>query len=135
MLAQSTAQPLDAPALLALVHQTDPLGVLSIYVDVQPEGPGGGARASAIDIRNRLAELERRIRADGNPQRARALRDQWATERMYWGPALASNRRAGWVKKRASPARTPAPGSGAIDHPSGTGMTASRKFQSVPKIR
>jgi hypothetical protein len=76
MLAQSTAQPLDAPALLALVHQTDPLGVLSIYVDVQPEGPGGGARASAIDIRNRLAELERRIRADGNPQRARALRDR-----------------------------------------------------------
>jgi hypothetical protein len=76
MFAETTAQQLDASALLALAHQTDPLGVLSIYVDVRPEGPGGDSRGSAIDIKNRLAELERRIRADGHPRRARAVRDR-----------------------------------------------------------
>jgi hypothetical protein len=76
MLAETTAQQLDAPALLALTQQTDPLGVMSIYVDVQPGGPAGHSRRSAIDIKNRLAELERRIRSDGQPQRARAVRDR-----------------------------------------------------------
>jgi hypothetical protein len=75
MLAETTAQQLDAPALLALTQQIDPLGVLSIYVDARPGGSAAGSRGPAIDIKNRLAELERRVRADGPPERARAVRD------------------------------------------------------------
>jgi hypothetical protein len=75
MLAETGAQRLDAPALLALTQQTDPLGVLSIYVDARPDGSAADSRGSAIDIKNRLAELERRVSTEGPPERARAVRD------------------------------------------------------------
>jgi hypothetical protein len=49
---------------------------VSIYVDAQPGGPGTRSRGPAIDIKNRLAELERSIGADGPPELARAMRDR-----------------------------------------------------------
>ena len=62
----------DPQFLLALSRRTDPVGVLSIYVEAQPsEDPG--LRAAAIDVKNRLAELERRVRGEGPRERARAL--------------------------------------------------------------
>jgi riboflavin biosynthesis pyrimidine reductase len=76
MLDITTTEQLDPETLLALVQQTDPLGVLSIYVDAQPGGPGARSRGAAIDIGNRLAELESRIRSDGPPERAVAVSDR-----------------------------------------------------------
>jgi hypothetical protein len=58
---------LDNELLLNLLQMTDPAGVLSIYVD------GGNDRGTAIDVRNRLAELERRVAANGSPLVADAL--------------------------------------------------------------
>lgn len=76
MLHMTTTEELDTEALLTLVRQNDPLGVLSIYVDAQPGGPGARSRGAGIDIRNRLAELESRIRSDGPPERAVAVSDR-----------------------------------------------------------
>jgi hypothetical protein len=53
--------------LLDLLQLTDAAGVLSIYVDA------GSGRTAAIDTRDRLAELERRIAANGSPLVADAL--------------------------------------------------------------
>jgi hypothetical protein len=58
---------LDNELLLDLLEMTDDAGVLSIYVDA------GNDRAAAIDVRNRLAELERRIAGNGSPLVADAL--------------------------------------------------------------
>ncbi len=49
---------LDHNTLLRLSHRTDPLGVLSVYVNVDP---GDGRDAAAIDIGNRLRELRNRV--------------------------------------------------------------------------
>ena len=62
---------LDVDTLLELSRRTDPGGVLSIYMDARP----GALRAASIDIKNRLAELERSLRAtDSLTGRAR-----WST--------------------------------------------------------
>lgn len=71
----TSSEQVDAPALLGLLRRTDSLGVLSIYVDARPGGRGAGSRGPAIDIKNRLSELEHRARTDGPPERARAVRD------------------------------------------------------------
>jgi len=66
-----TAADLGPDALLNLLRHDDPQGVVSIFVDVALDG-----RAAGIDIRNRLAELERRV--DGEPSTAAALADTLA---------------------------------------------------------
>jgi len=65
-----TTDNLDLDTLLELSRRTDPIGVLSVYLDARP----GAVRASTIDIKNRLAELERRLAADDSPAWARAAR-------------------------------------------------------------
>jgi hypothetical protein len=69
-----TSQQLDAPALLGASTAERPARGASIYVDAQPDIATSRSRGSAIDIKNRLAELERRIRAEGPSERARAVR-------------------------------------------------------------
>ena len=63
---------LDQETLLELTRQTDPVGVLSIYVDARP---GANPRAESIDIKNRLAELERRVASEGPPERAQTIHE------------------------------------------------------------
>lgn len=67
-----TAASLDYDTLLELSRRTDPVGVLSVYLDARP---GGGLRAASIDIKNRLAELERRVRIEASPEHARSVQD------------------------------------------------------------
>jgi hypothetical protein len=67
------AEDLDTEALRRLVGQRDRLGVLSIYVDARPED-GSGYGAAGIDIRNRLADLDRRLTSDDLTGHANALR-------------------------------------------------------------
>ena len=62
---------LDLETLLELSRRTDPVGVLSVYVDARP----GALRTASIDIKNRVAELERRIASDGSQERSRAVRE------------------------------------------------------------
>ena len=54
------AADLDSASLLALLDNADPIGVLSIFVDARAE-----ARGTAIDIPNRLSQLERSVAAEG----------------------------------------------------------------------
>jgi hypothetical protein len=65
---------LDERMLLDLVRSTDPVGVLSIYIDAHSGAPDPGPRSWAIDLDNRLAELERRIADNGRPELENALR-------------------------------------------------------------
>lgn len=62
---------LDLETLLELSRRTDPIGVLSVYVDARP----GAVRSASIDLKNRITELERRIAADGSHERSRAVRE------------------------------------------------------------
>ncbi len=55
-----TAADLDSEGQLTLLRTTDPLGVLSIYVDA-----GSAPSEYRIDVGNRLNELQRRISLDG----------------------------------------------------------------------
>ncbi|WP_217914180.1 VLRF1 family aeRF1-type release factor [Miltoncostaea marina] len=50
------------PDLAALTRLEDPLGVLSVYVDADPEGVTGARPAWAIEVDNRLGELREAIR-------------------------------------------------------------------------
>jgi hypothetical protein len=68
-----TPQDLDDETLLALARASDPLGVLSIYVDADPSSSDHGSPRRELDLKNRLAELERTI-AEGPRKRAQALR-------------------------------------------------------------
>jgi hypothetical protein len=65
-----TAADLGDDVLLHLIRNDDPLGVLSIYVD---GGPSATDRGAAIDIKNRIVELERSVADDGSPQLTGAL--------------------------------------------------------------
>ncbi len=60
---------LDDDALLALSRRTDELGVLSVYFDADPSN-GADRSAAAIDLKNRLRELERRVDEAQVPGRA-----------------------------------------------------------------
>jgi hypothetical protein len=53
---------LDDQRVLELARRTDPLGVVSVYVNADPRDP----EAAAIDIGNRYRELQRRIADDGS---------------------------------------------------------------------
>jgi hypothetical protein len=63
----------DPHALLELTRRTAPDGVLSIYVGADT-GADPGLKGAAIDIKNRLSELERNVAAEGPGARAEALR-------------------------------------------------------------
>jgi hypothetical protein len=65
-----TSADLDREGLLDLLKATDPLGVLSIYVDA-----GSSASDARIDVTNRLDELRRRIGTDGSVAERHALDD------------------------------------------------------------
>lgn len=62
------ANEFDEGVLLDLVRSTDPVGVLSIYIDADAATPDLGSRGWAIELENRLDELERRILDDGSPE-------------------------------------------------------------------
>ena len=62
-----TAADLDDDLLLQVVRTRDPLGVLSIYMDAQ------SPRAGAIEVKNRLADLERRLASNGSAEVADAV--------------------------------------------------------------
>ena len=62
-----TAADLDDDLLLELVRTRDPLGVLSIYVDAH------SPRAGAIEVKTRLADLERRLASNGSVELADAV--------------------------------------------------------------
>jgi hypothetical protein len=62
----------ERETLLDLSRRNDPVGVLSIYVDASP---GDGLRAASIDLKNRFAELERRLASDAAPERAHAVHE------------------------------------------------------------
>jgi Bacterial archaeo-eukaryotic release factor family 10 len=62
-----TAADLNDDLLLELVRADDPLGVLSIYVDAHDP------RTAAIEVKNRLAELERRLAGNGSVELADAV--------------------------------------------------------------
>ena len=64
------AADLGDDVLLHLTRNDDPLGVLSIYVD---GGSSATDRGAAIDIKNRIVQLERSVADDGSPQLTDAL--------------------------------------------------------------
>jgi hypothetical protein len=66
----STERP-NLDTVIELSRRTDPTGVLSIYLDARP----GTLRAASIDIKNRLAELRRRVAGDGPAERVRLVQD------------------------------------------------------------
>ena len=76
-----TAADLGDEVLLDLIRADDPLGVLSIYVDGASTATDRGA---AIDMKNRLVELQRSVAEDGSPRLAEALSE--TLERI--GPAV-----------------------------------------------
>jgi Bacterial archaeo-eukaryotic release factor family 10 len=59
--ALTTIEELDDEALLDLSRRTDPLGVLSVYVNADPTS----REATAIDIKNRYRELQHRVKENG----------------------------------------------------------------------
>jgi hypothetical protein len=62
----------DPETVTALMREAPDGGVLSVYVDAGA-GPEAGRQGAAIEVRNRLAELERNLEQEGPPERARAL--------------------------------------------------------------
>lgn len=70
----TTDQLFDAETVAALLRQAPDGGVLSIYVAADP-GADPGLQGAAIDIRNRLSELERNVEREGPPERAAAVSD------------------------------------------------------------
>jgi hypothetical protein len=66
-----STETLDLETLLELSRRTDPVGVLSVYLDARP----GRLQAASIDIKNRLAELARWVAAEESPERAAAVND------------------------------------------------------------
>jgi hypothetical protein len=66
-----TARDLDDAALLDLIGNEDPLGVVSIYVDMPADGAD---RRAEIQVKNQVADLEREVARYGPPHRQEALR-------------------------------------------------------------
>jgi hypothetical protein len=68
----TAADMFDTDSVVALSRRTDEVGVVSIYVNADPlDSPN--LEGSAIDLRNRLRELERRVADGGPPERARRV--------------------------------------------------------------
>jgi hypothetical protein len=57
-----TASDLDDAVLLDLLRMEDPLGVLSVYVEMPADGAD---RRAEIEIKNKLTHLEHRAGAHG----------------------------------------------------------------------
>ena len=72
-----TASGLVSAALRDLIRDEDPLGVVSIYVDMPADGAD---RRADIVLKNQLADLERRVDSQGSRRRGEALRS--AIERV-----------------------------------------------------
>ena len=72
-----TASDLVSAALRDLIRDEDPLGVVSIYVDMPADGAD---RRAEIVLKNQLADLERRVEGEGSLRRGEALRS--AIERV-----------------------------------------------------
>ncbi|HEX5619720.1 MAG TPA: hypothetical protein VFX51_14960, partial [Solirubrobacteraceae bacterium] len=72
-----TASDLVSAALRDLIRDEDPLGVVSIYVDMPADGAD---RRAEIVLKNQLADLERRVDSEGSLRRGEALRS--AIERV-----------------------------------------------------
>jgi len=70
----TTDQLFDPGTIAALVRDAPEGGVLSVYVDADT-GADPGLQAARIDIRNRLAELQRNVEAEGPAERAAAVGD------------------------------------------------------------
>jgi release factor family 10 len=66
----ATIDELDDKALLDLSRRTDAFGVLSVYVNADPTGD---RNATAIDLKNRYRELQRRFAEEGPTDRRRAM--------------------------------------------------------------
>jgi hypothetical protein len=66
-----TASALNDAVLLDLLRMEDPLGVLSVFVAMPPDGAD---RRAEIEIKNKLAHLEDRAGSNGSVLRAEALR-------------------------------------------------------------
>jgi hypothetical protein len=62
-----------APDIAALAALDDPLGVLSVYIDADPEGVTGARPTWAIAIDNRLSELRDAIKQDETHDRWTAV--------------------------------------------------------------
>ena len=67
-----SATSLDFKTLLELARRTDPVGVLSIYLNARP---GAGLRAASIDVKNRLAELQQRILSGPSVAKGRSVQE------------------------------------------------------------
>jgi hypothetical protein len=66
-----TASDLVSSALRDLIRDEDPLGVVSIYVDMPADGAD---RRADIVLKNQLADLERRVDSQGSRRCGEALR-------------------------------------------------------------
>jgi hypothetical protein len=66
----TTIDELDDKALLELSRRTGALGVLSVYVNADP---AGDHNAAAIDLKNRLRDLQRRVAEEGLADRTREV--------------------------------------------------------------
>ena len=66
---------LDDDVLLDLARRTDPLGVLTIYMDVPVSARAAGSRSVGIELKNRLSEIEHRISTEGGRDLTDALHD------------------------------------------------------------
>jgi release factor family 10 len=66
-----TASDLNGAALLDLIRNEDPLGVVSIYVDMPADGAD---RRAEIELKNQVADLEREVTRNGSLDRQDALR-------------------------------------------------------------
>ena len=64
----------ERDTLVDLTRRTAPHGVLSVYVHAD-SGTDPGLQGAAIDLKNRLSELERNVAAEGPRERVEAVRD------------------------------------------------------------
>jgi hypothetical protein len=71
---------LDDIGLRDLSRRTDTLGVLSVYINADPH-QDPNLRAAAIDLRNRFAELQRRISQGSGGDQSRDIAAQ--LERLW----------------------------------------------------
>lgn len=67
-----TLDHLDARSLLELSRRTDPCGVLTVYFDADPTDPPN-LEGAAIDLRNRLRDLQRQVDESRVPRRTLAM--------------------------------------------------------------
>lgn len=67
-----TSEMLDGDSLIALTRRADEVGVISVYANADP-ADSPNLEGVAIDLRNRLRELEHRVAAGESRERARKV--------------------------------------------------------------